>query len=144
MKRKLTYILAVPRFLFLVLLIPFTLCFGTWVNSAATLTPTPVPGSLLISEIRTSGLNGSGDEFVELYNNSDMALTVMASDTSAGFGLFKMGADCNATPMLIGTIPNGTMIPARRHYLFVGSAYSLANYGGTGGCRRRRCTCSRY
>jgi hypothetical protein len=42
-----------------------------------------------------------------------------------------MGADCSATPVLIGTIPNGTMIPARGHYLFVGSAYSLADYGGT-------------
>jgi hypothetical protein len=43
-----------------------------------------------------------------------------------------MGATCNATPVLIGTIPNGTVIPARGHYLFVGSAYSLADYGGTG------------
>ena len=43
-----------------------------------------------------------------------------------------MGADCNAAPILIGTIPNGTVIPARGHFLFVGSAYSLANYGGTG------------
>jgi hypothetical protein len=43
-----------------------------------------------------------------------------------------MGTDCNATPVLIGTIPNGTVIPARGHYLFVGSQYSLANYGGTG------------
>ena len=43
-----------------------------------------------------------------------------------------MGADCSANPVLIGVIPNGTVIPARGHYLFVGSAYSLANYGGTG------------
>src|SRR5688500_20409307 len=43
-----------------------------------------------------------------------------------------MGASCSATPVLIGTIPAGTTIPARGHYLFVGSAYSLANYGGTG------------
>ena len=42
-----------------------------------------------------------------------------------------MGADCNASPVLIGVIPNGTVIPGRGHYLFVGSAYSLANYGGT-------------
>jgi hypothetical protein len=41
-----------------------------------------------------------------------------------------MGADCNASPVLIGVIPNGTIIPARGHYLFTGSAYSLANYGG--------------
>ena len=55
-----------------------------------------------------------------------------ASDASAGYGLYKMGADCSATPVLIGTIPNGTVIPSRGHYLLVGSAYSLADYGGTG------------
>jgi hypothetical protein len=53
-------------------------------------------------------------------------------DAAHGYGLYKMGADCNATPVLIGIIPNGTVIPGRGHYLFVGSAYSLANYGGTG------------
>jgi len=90
------------------------------------------PGTVLISELRTSGPGGAGDDFVEIYNNSNSAITVTASDASAGYGLFKMGADCNATPVLIGVIPNGTVIPARGHYLFVGSAYSLANYGGTG------------
>jgi hypothetical protein len=89
-------------------------------------------GAFLISEIRTSGPAGEGDDFVEVYNNSDLPLTIAASDGSAGYGLFKMGADCNATPILIGVIPNGEVIPARGHYLFVGSAYSLANYGGTG------------
>jgi hypothetical protein len=59
-------------------------------------------------------------------------LTVAASDASTGYGLFKMGADCNATPVLIGIIPNSTVIPARGHYLVVGSQYSLANYGGAG------------
>jgi hypothetical protein len=87
-------------------------------------------GTFLISELRTSGPGGAGDDFVELYNNSDVPLVV--SDASGGYGLFKMGADCNATPVLIGTIPNGTIIPARGHFLFVGSAYSLANYGGSG------------
>ena len=89
-------------------------------------------GNFLITELRTSGPGGAGDDFVEVYNNSDAPLTITASDASAGYGLFKMGADCNATPVLIGTIPNGTVIPARGHYLFTGSAYSLANYGGTG------------
>jgi hypothetical protein len=90
------------------------------------------PGTFLISELRTSGPAGPADDFVEFYNNSDAPLTVAATDASAGYGLFKMGADCNATPILIGVIPNGTVIPARGHYLMVGSAYSLANYGGTG------------
>ena len=89
-------------------------------------------GTFLISEFRTSGPGGDGDDFVELYNNSDSPLTIAASDASGGYGLFKKGANCSATPVLIGTIPNGTVIPARGHYLFVGSAYSLANYGGSG------------
>jgi hypothetical protein len=91
-----------------------------------------VPGATLISELRTSGPSGAGDDFVELYNNSDSPLTVTASDASPGYGLFKSGAASGDTPVLIGTIPNGTVIPARGHYLLVGSAYSLANYGGTG------------
>jgi len=105
-------------------------------------------GVLLISELRTSGpagttapvsnkltrgvvrttLSVAGDDFVELYNNTDLPLTVAASDATAGYGIFKMGADCNATPVLVATIPNGTMIPARGHYLLVGSGYSLGTY----------------
>ena len=90
------------------------------------------PATIMISELRTSGPAGAGDDFVEIYNNSDSPVTVASADASSGFGLFKMGATCSDTPVLIGVIPNGTVIPARGHYLFVGSAYSLANYGGTG------------
>ncbi|MFL6210159.1 MAG: hypothetical protein ACJ74W_14990 [Pyrinomonadaceae bacterium] len=82
-------------------------------------------GGFLISELRTSGPGGTGDDFVELYNNSNSPLTVAASDASAGYGVFKLGADCNATPVLIGTVPNGTVIPARAHFLLVGSQYGL-------------------
>ncbi len=101
-------------------------------TSIGTIKQGSAAGTFLISEIRTSGPGGAGDDFVEVYNNSDSPLTITASDASAGYGLFKMGADCSAAPILIGTIPNGTVIPARGHYLFVGSAYSLGNYGGTG------------
>jgi uncharacterized repeat protein (TIGR01451 family) len=87
----------------------------------------PVSG-FLVSELRTSGPAGAGDDFVELYNNTNAQLTVAASDASAGYGLFKMGSSCNATPVLIGTISNGTVIPARGHFLFVGSAYGLGAY----------------
>ena len=45
---------------------------------------------------------------------------------AGGYGLFKMGANCDATPTLVGTVPAGTVIPARGHFLFVGSTYSLA------------------
>ncbi len=87
-------------------------------------------GTILISELRTSGPAGAGDDFVEIYNNSNSPHTV--NGTGGGYGLFKMGATCSDTPVLIGVIPNGTVIPARGHYLFTGSAYSLANYGGPG------------
>jgi len=99
-------------------------------TATGTIIETDTPGAILITEIRTSGPAGAGDDFVEIYNNSDSPHTV--NGTSGGYGLFKMGASCSATPVLLGVIPNGTVIPARGHYLFVGPAYSLANYGGTG------------
>ena len=86
-------------------------------------------GAILIGELRTSGPAGSGDDFVEIYNNSNSPHTVTATDGSSGYGLFKMGASCGATPVLVGFIPNGTVIPGRGHYLFAGPAYSLGAYG---------------
>ena len=92
------------------------------------------PGTLLISELRTSGPNGTNDDFVEIYNNTNAAITVPAG----GYGLFKKGADCNGTgvlsgsPVLVGTIPAATVIPARGHFLFVGLNYSLSSYPGAG------------
>jgi hypothetical protein len=100
--------------------------------ATGTITQANQAGALLISELRTSGPSGPGDQFVELYNNTDTPLTVTAADASGGYGLFKMGATCTDTPVLVAQIPNGTVIPARGHYLLVGSQYSLANYGGTG------------
>jgi hypothetical protein len=117
-------------------------------QAVGTITQIIQPGSFLISELRTSGPGGTlpmpspesakkvrgrvsatlvagGDAFIEFYNNADSPITVAASDASSGWGIFKMGADCNATPILIGTIPNGTVIPARGHFLLVDSAYSL-------------------
>ena len=88
-------------------------------------------GAILIGELRTSGPAGAGDDFVEIYNNSDSPHTVTATGGSSGYGLFKMGASCGAAPVLIGVIPNGTVIPGRGHYLFTGSAYSLGAYGAS-------------
>ncbi|HEX8283554.1 MAG TPA: Calx-beta domain-containing protein [Pyrinomonadaceae bacterium] len=87
--------------------------------------------SVIISELRTSGPGGAGDDFVELYNNSDF------DQDLSGFGVFKMGASCDATPVLVAAVPgavgsNTTVLEGHGHYLIVGSQYSLANYGGTG------------
>jgi VCBS repeat-containing protein len=100
-------------------------------QATGTITQGNPSGTFIISELRTSGPAGAGDDFVELYNNTDAPLTITASDASAGYGLFKMGADCSTAPVLIATIPNATVIPARGHYLLGGSQYSLKDYGGT-------------
>ena len=107
---------------------------GTIVDAQATgtITQGTTAGTFLISELRTTGPGGSTDDFVEFYNNTNSPLTVASSDASAGYGIYKMGASCADTPVLVGTIPNGTVIPARGHYLAVGTGYTLANYGGTG------------
>ncbi|MFL6334264.1 MAG: Ig-like domain repeat protein [Pyrinomonadaceae bacterium] len=95
-------------------------------TATGTITQVNTPGTFIISELRTRGPAGDGDDFVELYNNTDSPLTV--NGLSGGYGVFAMGAGCTDTPVLVGIVPNGTVIPARGHYLLVGSAYSLGSY----------------
>ncbi|HEY0324323.1 MAG TPA: Ig-like domain-containing protein [Pyrinomonadaceae bacterium] len=103
---------------------------GTVTDSQAvgTINPNGTPGTVIISELRTSGAGGPDDDFVELLNNTDSDITVQASDASAGWALVKSSAGCSDTPVVIAVIPNGTVIPARGNYLLVGSAYSLGAY----------------
>lgn len=83
------------------------------------------PGQLVISEFRLSGPNGVNDEFVEIANTTSADITVFTTDGSAGFSVAKFPGT------KVFTIPNGTTIPARGHYLAANSiGYSLANYGG--------------
>jgi len=78
---------------------------------------------LIISELRLRGPAGANDEFVEIYNNSDSDVTVNAFDGSAGFAVAASDGVARFT------IPNGTVIPARGHYLGVNSvSYTLASY----------------
>ncbi|HEV2764506.1 MAG TPA: Calx-beta domain-containing protein, partial [Pyrinomonadaceae bacterium] len=97
-------------------------------QAVGTITDQNPAGEVLISELRTSGPGGTADDFVELYNNSDTPLTVNSTDATAGWSIVKSGATCTDTPVVVGTVPNGTVIPARGHYLLVGSAYSLGSY----------------
>jgi Lamin Tail Domain len=79
-------------------------------------------GSLIISEFRVRGPNGANDEFIEIYNDSGAAHTVAAI---SGTG-YAIAASDGVTRC---SIPNGTIIPARGHYLCVNSVgYSLASY----------------
>ena len=94
-------------------------------------------GSVLISEFRLSGPGPVGtspepngtisqaetDEFVEIYNNTNSAIVVSTTDGSSGWSLVASDGVARFT------IPNGTVIPARGHYLGVNSlGYSLGGY----------------
>lgn len=108
--------------------------FGSAPSDSATLTVTGVvqAGDLIISEFRNfgpdpdgpdPGLTGGQDDFVELYNDTDAAITVATTDGSPGWALVS------ATATTLFVIPNGTVIPARGHYLAVNpSEYSLGAY----------------
>jgi hypothetical protein len=79
-------------------------------------------GQIIISEFRVRGPNGLNDEFIELYNNSGADHTVAALSGS-GYGVAASDGTTRCS------IPNGTVIPNRGHYLCVNSVgYSLASY----------------
>ncbi|HEY0724247.1 MAG TPA: lamin tail domain-containing protein, partial [Pyrinomonadaceae bacterium] len=93
--------------------------WGTW---WAMLTAPAGAGDLLISEFRLRGPSGANDEFVEIYNPNSSPLTVTTADGSSGYALVASAGS------LRFIIPNGTVIPARGHFLGVnGVAYSLGS-----------------
>jgi hypothetical protein len=91
---------------------------------------------LIISEFRLRGPSGANDEFIEIYNNSDSSHTVGAPLGSTGYAVAcSSNVSLNDGAFTIKfVIPNGTVIPARGHYLGVNATgYSLAGYpAGTG------------
>ena len=79
--------------------------------------------NLIISEFRLRGPAGANDEFVEIYNPRAVSFTVSSGAGSTGFAV---AASDGVTRFVI---PNGTVIPARGHYLGVNiTGYSLATY----------------
>jgi uncharacterized repeat protein (TIGR01451 family) len=94
-------------------------------NSATALTTVtgPFEGDLLISEFRLSGPAGANDEFIELYNNTESPISVSTTDGSSGWAVAASDG------VIRFQLPNGTVIPARGHFLGVNSAgYSLSSY----------------
>ena len=94
--------------------------WGTWWAKVAL----PAgPGNLIISEFRLRGPGGANDEFIEVYNTLSAAHTVTTVDGSAGYAIAASDG------IIRCTIPNGTTIPARGHYLCTNSAgYSLGSH----------------
>jgi hypothetical protein len=83
---------------------------------------TATAGQLIISEFRVRGPNGANDEFIEIYNNTGASHTVTAA-SGTGYGIAASDGVTRCS------IPNGTVIPSRGHYLCVNSVgYSLASY----------------
>jgi len=82
---------------------------------------------LTISEFRLRGPAGATDEFIEVYNYQLSPHTVAAA-SGTGYGIAASDGTTRCT------IPNGTVIPARGHFLCVNaSGYSLASVpAGTG------------
>ena len=94
-------------------------------NSATAFTAVigPFAGDLLISEFRLRGPGGAGDEFIELYNNTETPIAVNTTDGTEGWAIAASDG------VIRFIIPNGTVIPARGHFLGVNSnAYSLDSY----------------
>jgi hypothetical protein len=93
-------------------------------TGTGTITDPTVGGQVLIGEFRFrgatfdagAGVDGSRDEFVELYNNTDEPITVGASDGSQGWAVATVASD-GTTVVTLATIPAGTSIAARGHYL---------------------------
>ena len=91
--------------------------------TALTTVTGPFEGDLLISEFRLSGPAGANDEFIELYNNTATPISISTTDGSAGWAVAASDG------IIRFQIPNGTVIPARGHFLGVNSAgYSLSAY----------------
>nr|MBA3241939.1 lamin tail domain-containing protein [Acidobacteriota bacterium] len=96
--------------------------WSTWWAKVALAVPGAL-GDLVISEYRLRGTGGDDDEYVEIYNKTNSAITVTTTDGSAGYALAASDG------IVRFTIPNGTTIPARGHYLGVNSdGYSLTSY----------------
>ena len=98
-------------------------------TSNVTVTPQAQPGDVIISEFRFRGptfsppqnLDGSYDEYIELYNATNAPVTIATSDGSTGWALsYVDGLGIEARTAFV--IPNGQVIPARGHFL-------LTNFG---------------
>ncbi|HZH29708.1 MAG TPA: lamin tail domain-containing protein [Pyrinomonadaceae bacterium] len=93
--------------------------------SANTANSTATPGQVLISEFRLRGPDGAADEFIELYNNTGADITVNTADGTEGWAI---SSTSGGTAENVAVIPNGTVIPARKHFLLAAGGYSLVRY----------------
>jgi hypothetical protein len=113
-------------------------------TGTGTITDPAQAAQVLISEFRFrgatynagGGIDGSFDEYIELYNNTSQPITVSTTDGSDGWTIAALSSD-GTSIVPLATIPAGTLIPARSHYLVANSdtptnpatgGYSLGAY----------------
>jgi subtilisin-like proprotein convertase family protein len=133
---------------------------GGWTITFDIRPPAPTAGQILISEFRTRGAgttppgsDGSADEFIEIYNNTNQSVTIIdaipgadpTSPTGAGWRFAGAQGAAETTflvlPQTLSTA-GPLAIPPRGHFLIstqpitpspAGNTYSLATYPtGTG------------
>lgn len=133
---------------------------GGWTITFDVRPPAPTAGQILISEFRTRGAgttppgsDGSADEFIEIYNNTDQNITIIdaipgADPTSATGAGWRFAGAQGASETTFLVLPQtlstaGPLaLPPRGHFLIstqpttpspAGNTYSLATYPtGTG------------
>jgi hypothetical protein len=114
-------------------------------QGVGTSTPLTTAGQMLVSEFRfrgptfsaPQGIGGEQDEFIELYNNTNLPLTVATADGSAGWAVVALTDDgATATPLVV--IPAGTVLPQRAHYLVVNQSGGIDAPGGKPDGKLRR------
>jgi len=90
-----------------------SVCFSA---TRTALAQTNGTSGIIISEFRLDGPNGSGDEFVEIVNNTSSPKTIVSSDAPlfTGFSVWGVVA---GQPAKVCTIPNGTLLNPGQHYL---------------------------
>ncbi len=109
-----------PRTLLIVFLL-IILCAGMFAPRVEKAEAKPLGAadkvSVVISEFRTRGTNGTDDEFVEIYNATGALVDV------SGWTI-KKSSGCGATTTLLATIPTPTNLAAGQYYLVGSSGYS--------------------
>lgn len=133
---------------------------GGWTITFDVRPPAPAAGDILISEFRTRGVgttppgsDGSADEYIELYNNTDSSITIIdavpGADPTSGAGAgwrLSVAQGAAETEFFVLSQTQSTSgpvaIPARGHFLIAtqpsvpnpaGNTYSLSTYPtGTG------------
>ncbi|WP_175526107.1 choice-of-anchor D domain-containing protein [Paracidovorax konjaci] len=133
---------------------------GGWTLSFDSRPAAPAPGDILVSEFRTRGAgtappgsDGSADEFIELYNNTDQSITIIdatpgADPTAVGGAGWRLsaaqgGAETAAITISQTSSTAGPLAIAPRSYFLIatqpttpspaGNTYSLSTYPtGTG------------